>query len=366
MDTSEPELTTSAPQHVPAPRYSLSTKASARAGWALTSLPPAILRLLGTRINSSGDELDGDVAASLRALEIIHGKDFADLPVGEGRAMIDEEAYLGAGKTMDVGSVVAQTIGGVPVRQYRPRGFESTDRVLPAVVYLHGGGWVLGSLDSHDSTCRWLCNRAGVSVISVDYRLAPEAPFPAGLEDAATVLRAAMTTEAVPGVDPQRVVIAGDSAGGNLSAAVCLKFKQEGLPQPLLQMLFVPATNLAEFSTDSHREFADGLFLTRKQMEWYRNHYVGSAEAAADPLVSPLLAEDVSGVAPAYVAVAGFDPLRDEGEAYAEKLEAAGVPVTCRRHRGLVHPFVNSTGVWRNARAALDDAVEAVKAAVAG
>lgn len=342
----------------------LFIRLSAVAGRVATSLPRPLLRLAGKRVNADGHVLDSDVMVSLQLLRIVEGEDFVHLSLEEGRQQIDDEAYLAAGKSLTVGSVSEQTVDGVRVRHYRPVGAESAELDLPTVVYLHGGGWVLGSVNSHDSTCRWLCARGNVAVLSVDYRLAPEHPFPAGLDDVMTVLDAAMTPGGIPGVDASKIAVAGDSAGGNLSAAACLRLRDEGKAQPLLQLLFVPVTNLAEMNTASHQEFSEGYFLSHEQMLWYRDRYVPDVAERSHPYVSPLLAEDVSGVAPAFVAVGGFDPLRDEGEAYAARLVEAGVPTTVRRHEGLVHPFVNSTGIWAGARVAMDEAVGALRLAL--
>ena len=350
--------TSVAPRQVPA-----ITRLTAAAAGVLTSLPQGVLRVVGTRTNADGNTLDADVAASLKALRIVEGEDIAHLPPQQGRESLDNQAYLATPKGLPVGSVTEHRVAGVRVRHYRPKGAEGVDVQLPTVVYFHGGGWVLGSLDSHDSTCRWLCNRGEVAVLSVDYRLAPEAPFPAGIDDATAVTLAVLSGE-VEGVDPSRVATAGDSAGGNLSAVVNLRLRDESQPQPKLQMMFVPVTDLRSMRTASHIEFAEGLFLTKEQMEWYREHYVPNEADWANAYVSPLAAEDLSGLPPAYVAVAGFDPLRDEGEAYARRLAEAGVEVTMRRHGGLVHPFANSTGIWRGARQALDEAVGALRLAL--
>lgn len=345
----------------PTPRHPLSVRLNAVGARALTSLPRPALRAFGRRVNADGDVLDADVLASLRALAVVSGTDIIDVPVTEGRRIIDREAFLGAGRRIAVGDVADTAIGGVRVRHYRPAG-AAADAALPTLVYLHGGGWTLGSLDSHDNTCRHLCARGDVAVLSVDYRLAPEHPFPAGLDDVHTVMREVLGGS-VAGVDADRVAVGGDSAGGNLAAAVCLRLRDEGLNQPRLQMLFVPVTNVAGPSTPSRAEFASGFFLTSAQMDWYEANYITPADRT-DPLASPLLAADLSGLAPAYVAVAGFDPLRDEGEEYARALADAGVPVTLRRHGGLVHPFVNSIGVWAGARRALDEAVGALRLAL--
>lgn len=363
-DTPAVPLHTQAPQAQQLPQYDLFTRVMGVGSRVLTSLPAPLLKLAGGRKNKDGNILDADVAATLRALSLIHGKQYWDVSIAEARQMIDDEAFMGGGKPPTVGSVTEHYVRGVRVRHYRPSGAESPERALPTVVYFHGGGWTLGSLDSHDSTCRWLCNRAEVAVISVDYRLAPEHPFPAGFDDAHAVTDAALTEGEIAGVDAQRVAVAGDSAGGNLATAVCLRRRDEKKPQPALQVLIVPVTSLAKPRTQSYHEFSQGLFLTADQMDWYEKQYVQRADDVHSPYVSPLMADDVSGLAPAYIAVAGFDPLRDEGELYAKKLGEQGVAVTLRRHAGLVHPFANSTGIWANARRAMDEVVGAVRLAL--
>lgn len=343
---------------------------------ALGLVPAALLRPLCPR-NADGDRLDPDVALSLLSLKIIGGKDIADQDAVAARRNVDRQACIaGAGgpAAPQVGEVTEHRIAGVRVRDYRPEGEPATTGAhaagSPVVLYVHGGGWVTGSLDSHDPTARYLCRNGQVRVISVDYRMAPEHPHPAPLDDVTAVVTAALDGR-IPGVDPAKVVVAGDSAGGHLATATCLRLKQEGKTQPALQMLFVPVTDQRETaevmaSHRSRREFATGRYLTAAHMEWYDRRYLGDldAEGRRDPLISPLLAGDLTGLAPAYVAVAGHDPLRDEGEDYAVRLAEAGVPVTVRRHRGLVHPFVNSPVIWRGSRRALDEAVEGLRAAL--
>lgn len=331
---------------------------------ALTSLPKPFLKLAGVPKNRDGDNLDPDVAMSLKIVGLIQGKEYWEVSIEEARKIIDDKAFLAAGRPVDVGSVTEYGVRGVRVRHYRPSGHTSPSAPLPTVVYFHGGGWTLGSLDSHDATCRWLCESAEVAVLSVDYRLAPEHPFPAGFEDARAVVDAALTAGEIEGVDAQRVAVAGDSAGANLTAAVCLWRRDEKLAQPKLQVLMVPVTKPMDPRTDSFHEFSEGMVLTTEQLDWYEKQYPPNDEDRKNPYVSPLLAEDVSGVAPAYVAVAGFDPLRDEGEAYARKLKEHGVDVTLRRHSGLVHQFANSTGIWANARRALDEIAGALRLAL--
>jgi acetyl esterase len=218
-----------------------------------------------------------------------------------------------------------------------------------------------------------LAHTAGVRVLSVDYRLAPEHRFPAAADDALAALRHVHAHAADYGADPNRIGVGGDSAGGNLSAATALQAARDGGPAPAFQLLIYPVTdNVAprapETETPSYRLFADGFFLTAEQMRWYRGHYFGPAEAelAPDLRSSPLLAPDLSGVAPAHVVTAGFDPLRDEGEAYAARLREAGVPVTLRRHRGLIHGFVNMVGAGRVSREAVIEMGGVLRAGLAG
>lgn len=325
----------------------------------LRALPWSVLRLVGTRTNSDGETLDPDVLASLRGLSLV-SQDYSDLPVEEARAVIDADSIMGAGPQIPVGSVADITVAGVPARYYRPAGVG--EEKLPLLIYFHGGGWVVGSLTSHDNTARYFCAQGKVAVLLVDYPMAPEHPFPAALHAAIAVTEAAMRGD-VEGADPQQVAVAGDSAGGNLSAAVCLALAQKNAPQPQLQMLFVPATDMRDHTTASFQEFATGYYLTAKQMFWFRTLYVPEEEDCANPLISPLAASDelLARVAPAYVSVAGHDPLRDDGEAYARRLKAVGVPTTLRRNSTLIHPFVNSFWAWKGAQRAMDEAVGALR-----
>jgi acetyl esterase len=239
-------------------------------------------------------------------------------------------------------------VGPLDARLYLPEG---APRPGPLVVWFHGGGWVVGDLDSHDPACRFLAHASGVPLLSVAYRLAPEAPFPAAVDDALAAFRWAVHHAASLGADPHRVGVAGDSAGGNLAAVVSLLATRDGGPAPAFQALVYPVTDLSRKS-ESYRRFAVGYFLTEAQMDWYRGHYLQDPAQAFDPRVSPLLAEDLTGLPPAYVTVGGFDPLRDETVAYARRLQDAGVPTTLRVHPGLIHAFVNAAGVLPAAAAA--------------
>jgi acetyl esterase len=248
--------------------------------------------------------------------------------------------------------------GTIPARRYVAR----PDDASRLLVYFHGGGWVVGSLDSCDTTCRFLARHAGVSVLSVDYRLAPEHRFPAAPDDALAAFRFAVAQAPEWGHDPAAIAVGGDSAGGNLSAVLCQDLRTADEVRPAFQLLLYPVTDVST-KHPSYAQFADGYFLTEAQMDWYRDHYLGD-HPATDPRVSPLLADDLSGLPPAHVAVAGFDVLRDEGEAYARRMADAGVRVALRRHDGLIHAFVNATGIGRSSREAVLEACGALRAGV--
>lgn len=224
--------------------------------------------------------------------------------------------------------------GEIPIRIYTPEG----DGPFPLLVFFHGGGWVIGNLDTHDDLCRALTNAAGCVVFAVDYRLAPEHKFPAATEDcyAATEWAADHTDELH--ADPKRIAVGGDSAGGNLSAVVTMMARDRGGPNLIFQLLIYPATDFRG-ETPSHKENANAPILDTETMRWFSNHYLNSEEDKLNPVASPILASDFSNLPPALVITAEYDPLRDEGEAYAEKLKAAGVPATVRRYDGLVHGF---------------------------
>jgi acetyl esterase len=256
--------------------------------------------------------------------------------------------------------------GDVPVRVYVPTA-EPGPR--PVLVYFHGGGWVIGGLETHDATVRSLAAASGVTVVSVDYRLAPEHRFPAAVDDCLAAVRwvASPAGAATLGVDPVRLAVGGDSAGGNL-AAVAAQQLRDSDPAPRFQLLVYPVTD-AHLAQPSIDENADGYFLTKADMEWFRGHYLGSdwARPATDPRVSPLLAADeaVRGVAPALVITAEYDPLRDEGEAYAAKLRAADVEAAASRYDSMIHGFFSMGDLVPEGKAAISEAAEALRAALA-
>ena len=251
----------------------------------------------------------------------------------------------------------------VRTRLYTPR---RTGRMEggpdPLLVWLHGGGWTVGSLDSYDRTCRGLAAQAGCRVLSVDYALAPEHPFPAAVEDVLFVWETLQARTADYGIDPARIAVGGDSAGGNLTAVLCHEARKAGLPMPCFQLLIYPATDMAT-SFPSRTAYANGYLLEKPHMDWFRSGYIRNV-ANDDPRLSPLHYADFAGQPPAAVHTAGFDPLQDEGIAYADKLAAAGVPVVRRHYAGLIHGYFNMGGVVDAARAAFDDAAADLRAAL--
>lgn len=253
------------------------------------------------------------------------------------------------------------TGGLVPMRLYRGATTASGE-LLPALVYFHGGGWVIGNLDTHDSLCRDLANAAQCVVVSVDYRLAPEHKFPAAVEDcfAATSWVAARGTAL--GIDGQRLAVGGDSAGGNLAAVVSLLARDHGAPRLRYQVLLYPAVDCG-MTHASHQQFADGYLLTRPTMRWFYDHYLRGSADIADWRASPLRAPDLSGAAPAYVLTAGNDVLRDEGEAYARRLQQHDVPVRLQRFPDQIHGFLTMGKIVRAAQPALVAIAESLKAA---
>jgi acetyl esterase len=251
--------------------------------------------------------------------------------------------------------------GPVPVRAYRPMG-AGKDEVLPALVYLHGGGWVIGDLDTHDVVCRTLANAARCAVFSVEYRKAPEAPFPAAPEDCFSALKFVFENGEALRIKSEQIAVGGDSAGGNLAAAIALMAREAGGPALSLQLLIYPATDqrLGHPSIDSNGE---GYLLTKKTMIYFRGHYLPREEQWTDWRASPLLAKSLAGLPPAFVMTAGFDPLLDEGRAYAERLKKEGVATEYREYTDMVHGFVTMGRVLDTANAALADCARALRKA---
>ena len=250
--------------------------------------------------------------------------------------------------------------GEIPVRLYRPE----SKSALPALVYFHGGGFVLCNLESHDGVCRSLANAAGCAVVSVDYRLAPEHPFPAAPEDCYAVTRFVAERGRELGIDAARIAVGGDSAGGNLTAVVSQMARDRRGPRLRFQLLVYPVTD-ASFDTPSYRENAEGYFLTTNMMKWFWGKYLVDPTDAANPYASPLRAKDLTGLPPGLCITAEFDPLRDEGEAYAGRLREAGVGVTTTRYDGMFHGFFGMGAVLDQGKKAVAQAAGALKKALA-
>jgi acetyl esterase len=320
-------------------------------------LPPRLQRrIFGPPVEVDGQRLATDTHVLLRMAELVGAESFTGMTVEGARALTRQEAAVAAARPpIPLARVeeleVAGAAGPLPARLYVPFGPPAAEP-SPLLVYYHGGGWVIGDLDTHDDLCRFLACRTGIRVLSVDYRLAPEHPFPAPVEDAHAAFHWAAANAAELGVDAGRIAVGGDSAGGNLAAVVSMLARDAGGPRPALQLLIYPVTD-AHARTRSRELFAEGYLLTQGDMDFFEDHYLPNESARDDPRVSVLRAPDPSGLPPAYVVTAGFDPLRDEGEEYALRMRAAGVPVALRRHPGLVHSFANQTAISRTARAAM-------------
>lgn len=272
-----------------------------------------------------------------------------ELPLERARA--DDLASLRAagGTPEPVADVAERTIEGpggkLAVRVHRP----STEPGLPVLLYLYGGGWTLGCLDTADGVARALANAAGCAVVTVEYRLAPEHPFPAALHDCLAALRWLHDEAGALGLDPARVAVGGDSAGGNLTAALTLLWREASGPPLRHQLLVYPNT---EYRPAQAAGGEDPLLFNRRSVDWYWSHYLAEPEDGYDPLASPLLAADLSGLPPATVVTAEYDPLCEEGERYAARLRDAGVPVELHRFAGMAHGFFTMTGTLDDARAA--------------
>jgi len=237
-----------------------------------------------------------------------------------------------------IGAVRDLLADGIPARLYRPRGVPASTP-LPGLIFFHGGGWVIGDLETHDVLCRQLTAGAGISVVSVDYRLAPEHKFPAAADDAWAATRWVAAHAAELAIDARRLAVGGDSAGGNLAAVVALLARDHRAPSLALQVLIYPVTDVAT-AWPSYSQFAEGFMLTRDSMQWFIAQYLAPEADGGDWRVSPLRAPSLADVAPALVVTAGFDPLRDEGDAYAHKLREAGVRVDHISYGGMIHGFV--------------------------
>jgi acetyl esterase len=336
----------------------------ARAGRGLARLPPSVQHRLaaGAPAGGGGDLLAPDVRLVLALRRRLGAASFAALGADRARRRYRRDCALHGGPRAAVGAVRDLTVPGpagpLPARHYAPPAAGGA----PLLVWFHGGGMVLGDLDTHDPPLRLLCREAGVHVLAVAYRLAPEHPFPAAVEDACAALGWALASAAALGADASRVAVGGDSAGGNLAAVAALDAAGRSAGAPALQLLVYPATDRAR-EWPSLARFADGFLLSREEIRWFHAQYTGGTGAdPADPRLSPLRAPSLAGLPPALVFTAAFDPLRDEGEAYAERLAAEGTRATLRRLPGLVHGFVHLLGPSATARRAVSEVARALRA----
>jgi acetyl esterase len=307
--------------------------------------------------------LDPDAEILLEMVRAANRPAFETIGAAEARLLFNAGRKVLAPDPMPVAETRDLTIPGpggpIPARLYRATATGN----LPVLVFFHGGGWVVGDIESHDTGCRHLANRAECAVVSVDYRLAPEHKFPAAVEDCLAATAWVAGNAAALGIDAGRLAVGGDSAGGNLTAVVSLLARDHGTPRIGHQLLIYPATDAA-MRHESMARFAEGYVLTRATMRWFYEQYLRAPADAADWQASPLAAPDLGGLPPAFVLTAGYDPLCDEGDAYAARLAAAGVTVTHRRFAGQIHGFALNGKIIRAAETALDEAAAALRAAL--
>lgn len=317
------------------------------------NLPPNLQRrLVGPPVRLDGNELAVDTQVMLKLSALAGERDPSTVPISQGRAVLRRQTVVGGG-SQPIGAVRPLTVAGLPARLYIPSR-ESADPA-PLLMFLHGGGFIFGDLDSHDAPCRFLAERSGARVVSVEYRLAPEHPFPAAYEDAVAAFGWVVEHAAELGADPARLGVGGDSAGGNLAAEVALAAG----PACAFQLLLYPTTAM-DARTESRRLFAEGFYLTSGFIRVAGQNYAPNVPPE-DPRLSPLYADLPDGLAPAYIATAGFDPLRDEGENYARKLEEAGVKVEHKRYGDQIHGFFNVIAAGRTAKAAAAEIAQVLR-----
>jgi acetyl esterase len=338
---------------------------------AVCGLPPRVQRrLFGPPPRSDGQEPAPDIHALLWIATRARGTSLAEgADLSEAREHRRREAEVVRERPRPEMARVEEVeipgpAGTIGARLYVPSA-PPGQAPPPLLVYYHGGGWVNGDLDTHDGPCRFLAVHSGAAVLAIDYRLAPEHPFPAAVEDAAAAYSWTRAGAEQLGLDPARIAVGGDSAGANLAAVVSLLAREEDAPLPAMQLLIYPVTESAA-EMPSRLTFAEGFLLTRPDMDYFEDRYLPPGADRADPRVSVLRAEDLSGLPPAYVAVAGFDPLRDEGVAFARRLREAGVPTALRLHPDLIHTFANLTAICPSARQAMLEAAGALRMGLAG
>jgi acetyl esterase len=324
------------------------------AGLALAATPAPVIRAFGGKPDEiDGQTLDREIQVLVRAANRL-GLGEEGLSPAQERARARRGARIARGRTVSVGDVrqlrIPGAAGELDARLYVPAGAPTHG---PLLVYFHGGGYVVGDLDTHDQTCRFLCRHLPSRVFSVAYRLVPEHPFPAAIEDGVAAYRHSVTDAPALGADPGAISVGGDSAGGGLAAALAQVLRDEGGPAPASQLLIYPWSDLSR-KRPSVALFGEGYFMTERELDRWSDHCTEPTQRT-DPRISPLLADDLSGLPPAHVLIAGFDPLRDEGLEYAEALRRAGNEVTLSFFPGLVHAFINAVGTSAAARGAMGE-----------
>src|SRR4051794_9430813 len=286
--------------------------------------------------------LDPDAAAVYQAFQEAKRPPYETVSPAEAREMYLNARFVSNPEPPELASVRDVAIPGpggpLPARVYTPKTLRRADGMAPCLVFFHGGGWVIGNLDSHDVVCRTLAHEGCLIVIAIDYRLSPEAKFPAAVEDAIAATRWISDNAMALGLDATRLIVGGDSAGGNLSAVVAIDARDNDGPKLAGQVLIYPGTDF-RMTHASHREPETSILLTHSVIQWFKNQYLNGPEDIHDWRASPALVGDLGALPPAYVLTAGADPLRDEGEEFARRLEAAGVPVTYRSFPGQFHGF---------------------------
>jgi acetyl esterase len=339
-------------------RLPVKSRLEGFAGRCLTSLPANVLA--PTPIVRDGFTLEPELQAILAVRKLTGSPGLTEVSVIESRTRLRRDAVTGAGPVVPVATVRDLAINEhVRARHYAPAARPGA----PLVVFYHGGGFVLGDLESHDAPCRMLCREAGVHVLSIDYRLAPEHPHPAAVLDGVDAYAWACAHARELGADPSRIALAGDSAGGNLAAVVAQEARRRNLPRPSLQVLLYPTIDRTR-PFPSVERFGEGFFLEAADMEWFSRKYRAEAYGTPDVTADPGLEKDLADLPPALIVTAGFDPLRDEAEDYASRLLAAGVPTTLRRFEGLVHGFIHMLAVSRACRAAVVSVASDLRAAL--
>jgi acetyl esterase len=328
-------------------------------------LPSFMIRqAAGRPLQREGRRLDPQLQLMLKLQRLSGDKPWQERALPQARRRLDVESGFMAPRGRQPVTVSNRQVDGpaaaIPVRVYRP---QSADGPTPALVFYHGGGFVLGSLESHDAPCREIAAGARCTVIAVDYRLAPEHPFPAAMEDALAAFRSVAARAGDWGVDARRIAVGGDSAGGNLAAVVSQQTRADAV-RPCFQWLIYPTVDFT-MSFPSIETFGKGFLLERRTMDWFLANYLQQFEDKRDPRCSPLFG-DLAGLPPACVQVAGFDPLCDEGSAYAQRLQQAGTPVQYGCYTGLVHGYFNMTGSVHAARRALDEGIASLRKGLGG